>query len=114
MNQILLNEKSICLIRDTITEFGESISTKKIPTLVKINDKNFDTNIIGKITSHETTLARRVSQLQTNSSDVITLKNSNTSTNTNIATLNTKADANTNNINLQNNEIGAQTIQSQI
>ena len=46
MNQVLLNKESIFLIRDTITDFGESISTKKILTLETINDKSFDKDII--------------------------------------------------------------------
>ena len=57
MNQVSLNKESIFLIRDTITDFRESISTKNILTLEKINGKSFDTDIIDKITSHDKKLA---------------------------------------------------------
>ena len=64
MNQVLLNKESIFLIRETITDFGESISTKNILTLEKINGKSFDKDIIGKIATHESTLADHVSTLE--------------------------------------------------
>ena len=75
MNQFLLNKESVYQIRDAITDFGESISTKTILALEKINDKSFDKDIIGKIASHESTLADYLVNLQTNSSDIITMKN---------------------------------------
>ena len=79
MNQVLLNKKSIFLIRDTITGFGESISTKNILTLEKIkNDKRFDKDIIGKIASHESTLADYLVAINSNAGDIITMKNAQT------------------------------------
>ena len=108
MNQVLLNKESIFLIRDTITDFGESISTKKILTLETINDKSFDKDIIGKIATHESKLAGYLVAINSNAGDIITMKNSQTAADAVAAAVNTKADNNTNQINLQNDEIGAQ------
>ena len=108
MNQVLLNKESIFLIRDAITDFGESISTKKISTLETINDKSFDKDIIEKITSHEKTLADYLVAINSNAGDIITMKNAQTAADAVASAINTKADNNTNQIHLQNNEIGAQ------
>ena len=65
MNQVLLNKESIFLIRDTITNFSESISTKNILTLEKINGKSFQSDIIDKISSQGTSIGSLNSQLTT-------------------------------------------------
>ena len=57
MNQVSLNKESIFLIRETITDFGESISTKNILTLEKINGKSFEADIIGKINSQGSSIS---------------------------------------------------------
>jgi hypothetical protein len=108
MNQVLLNKESIFLIRDTITNFSESISTKKILTLETINDKSFDKDVIEKITSHEKTLADYLVAIQSNAGDIISIKNAQTAAAAATAAVDTKANNNATNINLQNNEIGAQ------
>ena len=108
MNQVSLNKESIFLIRDTITDFSESISTKKILTLETINDKSFDKDVIGKITSHESTLADYLVAINSNAGDLITIKNAQTAAAAALAAVDTKANDNNNRINLQNNEIGAQ------
>ena len=108
MNQVLLNKESIFLIRDTITDFGESISTKKILTLETINVKSLDLDIIWKIATHESKLAGYLVALNSNAGDIITMKNAQTAADAVAAAVNTKADNNTNQINLQNDEIGAQ------
>ena len=108
MNQVSLNKESIFLIRDTITDFSESISTKNILTLETINDKSFDTDIIDKITSHESKLADYLVAINSNAGDLITIKNAQTAAAAAVAAVDTKANNNATNINLQNNEIGAQ------
>ena len=108
MNQVSLNEESIFLIRDTITDFSESISTKNILTLETINDKSFETDIIDKITSHESKLADYLVAINSNAGDLITIKNAQTAAAAAVAAVDTKANNNATNINLQNNEIGAQ------
>ena len=108
MNQVSLNKESIFLIRDTITDFSESISTKKILTLETINDKSFDEDVIKKITSHEKTLADYLVAITTNAGELITMKNAQTAAAAAVAAVDTKANNNATNINLQNNEIGAQ------
>ena len=108
MNQVLLNKESIFLIRDTITDFSESISTKNILTLEKINGKSFDTDIIGKITSQGSGINTLQSQVSTAKQDIINLGSSINLTNTNVADLNTKTDDNNNRINLQTNDLGTQ------
>ena len=108
MNQVSLNKESIFLIRDTITDFSESISTKNILTLETINDKSFETDIIDKITSHESKLADYLVAINSNAGDLITIKNAQTAAAAAVAAVDTKANNNATNINLQNNEIGAQ------
>ena len=115
MNQVLLNKESIYLIRDTITDFGESISTKNILTLEKINGKSFDKDIIEKIEDHAETIEDHASTLadylvaiNSNAGDIITMKNAQTAAAAATAAVDTKANNNTNRINLANNEIGAQ------
>ena len=116
MNQVLLNKEPLFLIRDTITKFSDSISTKIILTLEKINGKSFDKDIIEKIASHESTLADHVSTLEdylfainTNNESIIGIKNAQTAAAAATAAVDSKANDNTNRINLANNEIGAQT-----
>ena len=65
MNQVLLNKESLFLIRDIITGFSESISTKNILTLEKINGKSFQSDIIDKISSQGTSIGSLNSQLTT-------------------------------------------------
>ena len=65
MNQVLLNKESLFLIRDIITDFSESISTKNILTLEKINGKSFQSDIIDKISSQGTSIGSLNSQLTT-------------------------------------------------
>jgi len=115
MNQVLLNKESIFQIRETITDLGESISTKNILTLEKINGKSFDKGIIEKIATHESTLADHVSTLEdylvainTNNESIIGIKNAQTAAAAATAAVDSKANDNTNRINLANNEIGAQ------
>ena len=108
MNQVSLNKQSIFIIRDTITDFSESISTKKILTLETINDKSFDTDIIGKITKHEKTLADYLVAIGTNNESIIGIKNAQTAAAAATNAVDKKTNDNTNLINLQNNEIGAQ------
>ena len=108
MNQVLLNKESIFLIRDTITNFSESISTKNILTLEKINGKSFQSDIIEKIEDHESTLADYLVAINSNAGDIITMKNAQTAAAAATASVDTKANDNTNRINLANNEIGAQ------
>ena len=115
MNQVSLNKESIFLIRETITDFGESISTKNILTLEKINGKSFDKDIIEKIEDHTETLEDHASTIEdylvaisTNNESIIAIKNAQTAAAAAVAAVDTKANDNANNINLQNNEIGAQ------
>ena len=108
MNQVFLNKESLFLIRDTITNFSESISTKNILTLEKINGKSFDKDIIEKIEDHASTLADYLFAINSNSGDIITMKNEQTAAAAATAAVDTKANNNTNRINLANNEIGAQ------
>ena len=108
MNQVSLNKESIFLIRDTITDFRESISTKNILTLEKINGKSFDTDIIDKITSHDKKLADYLVAINSNNGELITIKNAQTAAAAATSAVDAKANNNTNQINLQNNEIGAQ------
>ena len=108
MNQVSLNKESIFLIRDTITDFSESISTKNILTLETINDQSFDKDIIGKIATHESKLADYLVAINSNAGDLITIKNAQTAAAAAVAAVDTKANNNATNINLQNNEIGAQ------
>ena len=115
MNQVSLNKESIFLIRETITDFSESISTKNILTLEKINGKSFDEDIIEKIEDHAETIEDHASTLadylvaiNSNAGDIITMKNAQTAAAAATASVDTKANDNTNRINLANNEIGAQ------
>ena len=108
MNQVLLNKESIFLIRDTITDFGESISTKNILTLEKINGKSFETDIIDKITSHEKKLGEYLEGIKANVDDIIAIKNAQTAALAATNAVDAKTNDNTNRINLQSNEIGAQ------
>ena len=115
MNQVFLNTESLFLIRDTITNFSESISTKNILALEKINGKSFDKDIIGKIATHESTLDDHESTLEdflvainTNNEAIIAITNTQTAAAAATEAVDTKANNNTNRINLANNEIGAQ------
>ena len=85
MNQVFLNKESLFLIRDIITGFSESISTKNILTLEKINGKSFDKDIIEKIEDHAETIEDHASTLadylvaiNSNAGDIITMKNAQT------------------------------------
>jgi len=78
MNQVLLNKESLFLIRNTITDFSESISTKNILTLETINDKSFDTDIIDKITSHDKKLTDYAVAINSNNGEIISIKNAQT------------------------------------
>ena len=108
MNQVSLNKESIFLIRDTITDFSESISTKNILTLEKINCKSFDKDIIEKIEDRASTIDDYIVAISTNNEAIIAMKNAQTAAAAATAAVDTKANNNTNRINLANNEIGAQ------
>ena len=115
MNQVSLNKESIFLIRESITDFGESISTKNILTLEKINGKSFDKDIIEKIEDHAETIEDHASTLadylfaiNTNNESIIGIKNAQTAAAAATAAVDSKTNDNTNRINLANNEIGAQ------
>ena len=104
MNQVSLNKESIFLIRETITDFGESISTKNIQTLEKINGKSFQSDIIDKISSQGTGIGTLNSQLRAVQENIGTaqasigtvqtaITNLQTATTTNATSANTNANS---------------------